>query len=116
MISILGLLRQPTAGLTRAMNPTLELIDEYENYNNPGGYAPIKTSEDANDINDYSGFNSNKHYRHFAAPEDIFEGKDARMWGTVIIPGTLWKNTKIVIQAVLLSQTVLLKYYQAILI
>lgn len=81
------------------MDPALELIDEYENYNNPGERAPIITSDDPDDINNYSGFNSNKHYRHFAEPADIFEGKDARMWGTVILPGTLWKNTKIVIQA-----------------
>jgi len=81
------------------MNPNLELVDMYESYSNPGHSAPIVTSDAPNDLTDYSGFNASKRYRKFDTPYGIFEGKDARLWGTVILPGTQWKNTTINIQA-----------------
>jgi SusD family. len=81
------------------INPTLEFIDLFESYAQPGQSSPIRTSAAANDITDYSGFNPAKNYYRFDHPSDIFEGKDARLWGTVILPGTQWKNTEIVIQA-----------------
>lgn len=81
------------------MNPNLELVDAYESYSNPGVSAPIVTSDAPNDLTDYSGYSPTKRYRKFDTPYAIFEGKDARLWGTVILPGTQWKNTTINIQA-----------------
>ncbi len=81
------------------LNPTLELIDMYESYTQPGQSSPVRTSPAANDITDYSGFNASKNYYRFDHPADIFKDKDARLWGTIILPGTEWKNTPIVIQA-----------------
>ncbi len=81
------------------INPTLELIDLYESYDAPGQESPIKTSALVNDMTDYSGFKAAKNYYRFTNPYDIFKGKDARLWGTVILPGTDWKDTKIVLQA-----------------
>ena len=81
------------------MNPNLELMDAYERYDNPGENAPIKTSDAADDLTDYLGYSSSKNYYKFDKPYGIFEGKDARLWGTAILPGTMWKNTTIVIQA-----------------
>lgn len=81
------------------MNPNLELVDAYERYDNPGKSAPIVTSDAPDDLTDYSGFRPDKNYRKFDTPYGIFEGKDARLWGTVILPGTQWKETTIVIQA-----------------
>ncbi|CAG5067357.1 hypothetical protein DYBT9623_00077 [Dyadobacter sp. CECT 9623] len=81
------------------MNPTLELMDAYESYDKPGASAPIVTTEAGNDMNDYNGFNASKQYKRYEGPNDIFKGKDARMWATMILPGTNWKGQKIVIQA-----------------
>lgn len=81
------------------MNPTLDLVDIYESYDNPGVSSPIRTSTAGNDLTDYRGFDPNKDYYHYDNPYDIFQGKDARLWGTMILPGTTWKQTEIVIQA-----------------
>lgn len=81
------------------MNPNLELVDTYEYYSEPGKDGYIITSDAEGDIDDYNGYNPSKNYRHFSQAYGIFEDKDARLWGTVILPGTEWKDTKIVIQA-----------------
>jgi hypothetical protein len=78
-------------------NPTLDLIDVYESYSNPGHSSPIVTTADGN-TNDYNGYNPSRMYLTFDDPQDIFKDKDARMHGTVIIPNSIWKNTKIIIQ------------------
>ncbi len=78
-------------------NPTLELIDAYERYDNPGQSAPIVTTKDGN-INNYSGYNAQREYLAFDDPRDIFKGKDARMFATVIVPFSYWKDTQIIIQ------------------
>lgn len=82
------------------MNPTLELVDTYESYTNPGQSAPVVTTADGN-VNDYNGFDKDKSYIRFDTdtPYDIFEDKDARLWSTVILPGTTWKGKTIIIQA-----------------
>nr|WKN35454.1 RagB/SusD family nutrient uptake outer membrane protein [Tunicatimonas sp. TK19036] len=80
------------------MNPTLDFIDIYESYDNPGENAPIVTTQ-SGDLEDYNGFDASNNYLHFDNPYEIFEGKDARLWGTVILPGTEWKDQKIIIQA-----------------
>lgn len=80
------------------MNPTLDLVDQYESYTTPGQSAPVNTRVDGN-ITDYNGFSSSTAYRQFDSPNEIFKDKDARLWGTAILPGTVWKNTNIVIQA-----------------
>ncbi len=83
-------------------NPTLDLIDSYESYSNPGYSSPIVTTVDGN-TEDYSGYKESRTYLTFDNPEDIFEGKDARMFGTVITPNSMWKNTKIIIQGGLIK-------------
>lgn len=81
------------------MNPNLELADAYEYYSAPGQDGVILTSDDPDDAIDYGGYDPAKNYYHYDKPYGIFEGKDARMWGTFILPGTTWKKTEIVIQA-----------------
>lgn len=78
-------------------NPTLDLIDTYETYDKPGRSVPIVTTKDGV-TDDYSGYNANKEYLTFDEPQDIFKGKDARMFATVIVPNSIWKDTKIIIQ------------------
>ncbi|NII26844.1 RagB/SusD family nutrient uptake outer membrane protein [Pseudoflavitalea sp. X16] len=80
------------------MNPTLDLVDVYESYTNPGQSAPVVTRVDGN-TTDYNGFTSSTNYIQFNNPNEIFKDKDARLWGTAILPGTVWKNTPIIIQA-----------------
>lgn len=80
------------------MNPTLDIVDTYESYTDPGKRAPIITTADGH-IGDYNGFDPNKNYLHFDTPYDIFKDKDARLWSTIILPGTGWKGQTIRIQA-----------------
>lgn len=85
------------------MNPTLDLIDAYESYTNPGKSAPVATTEAGNDINDYNGFNASKTYKRYDDPAGIYKDKDARLWATAVLPGTAWKGQKIIIQAGLIK-------------
>nr|WP_294897532.1 RagB/SusD family nutrient uptake outer membrane protein [uncultured Pedobacter sp.] len=80
-------------------NPTLDLIDLYETYSSNGASVPINTK--LNNSLGYAVFakGTQAQYRHFSNPQDIFAGKDARMFATVITPSSIWKNTKIIIQA-----------------
>ena len=79
------------------INPSLNLVDVYESYSNPGYSAPIVTTVDG-DIDDYNGYNPSRTYLTFDDPMDIFRDKDARLHGTVILPNSMWKNTRIIIQ------------------
>ena len=79
-------------------NPTLEFVDRFERYDNPGEDAPIITTIDG-DISNYNGYDESREYLSFTNPLDIFEGKDARLQATVILPFSEWKDTQIVIQA-----------------
>ncbi|MDR3184015.1 MAG: RagB/SusD family nutrient uptake outer membrane protein [Prevotellaceae bacterium] len=80
------------------VNPTLDLVDVYESYVTPGQSAPVVTTADGN-VNDYNGYNRSQTYLHFDTPYDIFKNKDARLWATVILPGTVWKGATIRMQA-----------------
>lgn len=80
------------------MNPTLEFVDTYESYADPGKTAPIITTTDGN-IGDYNGYSPTKSYLRFDTPYEIFKDKDARLWSTVILPFTEWKGQTIRIQA-----------------
>ena len=78
-------------------NPTLEWADMFEVYSNPGVSTKLSTVVDGNE--DYEGFDVNRDYIKYDTPNAVYEGKDARLWGSAILPGTIWKNTEIVIQA-----------------
>ncbi|RAJ02405.1 putative outer membrane starch-binding protein [Chitinophaga skermanii] len=80
------------------MNPTLDLVDIYESYTAPGQNAPVITTTDGN-ITDYNGYAPSKNYIRFNTPNEIFKNKDARLWATMVLPSTQWKNTNIIIQA-----------------
>jgi hypothetical protein len=84
------------------MNPTLDLVELYEKY----GATPGDTTlfETATDGEDYIGFDPAKNYVEYDTPNDIFAGRDARLFGTVILPSTMWKNTEILIQAGLIQE------------
>jgi len=67
------------------LNPSLNLVESFEKLDNT--YAPIQ-------ITDNSG---NPIY--YTDPTDIFAGRDARLAGTVILPGTEFKGRKVDIWA-----------------
>lgn len=79
------------------LNPTLDLVDAYENYDTPGVSSPVITTENGRS-DDTGGFSPSVNYRRFNAPEDIFKGKDARFFASIIYPNALWKGTQIIIQ------------------
>ncbi|MDP4238459.1 MAG: RagB/SusD family nutrient uptake outer membrane protein [Bacteroidota bacterium] len=81
------------------MNPTLDLVDTYETYTSKGASVPINTRLD-NSLN-YSVFQKGTQasYIHYDNPQDIFAGKDARMFATLITPMSTWKKSTIHIQA-----------------
>ncbi len=88
-------LSAPHAG---RMNPVLDLVDAYEYYAYPGRDGTIVTRADGN-VSDYDGFKSSHEYLRFDTPSQIFEGKDARLWATCILPGTKFRDKTITIQA-----------------
>lgn len=80
------------------MNPTLDLVDMYESYSNPGESAPVVTTVDG-DVNDYNGYAATNDYLKFDHPLEAFEDKDARLRATVVLPFSEWKEEEIIIQA-----------------
>jgi hypothetical protein len=81
------------------MNPTLDLVDTYETYTSNGASVPINTKLDNNLSTAVFKKGTQADYIHFANPQDIFVGKDARMFATIITPMSTWKKTIIHIQA-----------------
>jgi starch-binding outer membrane protein, SusD/RagB family len=79
------------------MNASLDLVDTYPTYSNPDESSPIVTTVDGN-YNNYEGYDPDREYLTFDSPANIFEDKDARLFGSVILPFTTWKDTKIIIQ------------------
>ena len=79
------------------VNPTLEFAENFETYDKPGQSVKFVTYE--GERYDYEGYNSSRKYRKFDDPLEMFEGKDARLAAITILPGSIWRNTKIVIQA-----------------
>lgn len=79
------------------MCPTLDFIDMFESYNNPGVNTPVVTTVDG-DVDDYNGYDPNREYLKFDDPTELFADRDARLHASVIIPGSMFKETKIVYQ------------------
>ena len=82
-------------------NPTLDLVDDYDDYNDDGlsnsGVKVLTTVDGLGDA-DVNGFDPSKNYLKFDDPTEIFANKDARLKATVILPGSIYKDTKIIIQ------------------
>lgn len=93
------------------MSPALNLVDAYEDYTDaPGVRSDAKVKTRVNDNFSNAGFDNG--YNDYIkvnkdTPYDLFNGvaygdekkaKDARLWASIILPGTEWKGTKIVMQ------------------
>lgn len=93
------------------MSPSLNLVDAYEDYTDiPGIRSEAQVRTRLNDdyssagfdptINDYIKVNKDTPYDLFngVAYGDPKKAKDARLWASIILPGTEWKGNKIVMQ------------------
>ncbi|WP_276486063.1 RagB/SusD family nutrient uptake outer membrane protein [Paraflavitalea pollutisoli] len=59
------------------LNPSLNLVQQFEKLDNT--FAPLPTKSGSN-------------YIYYTTPTEIFAGRDARLAGTVILPGTTFKG------------------------
>jgi starch-binding outer membrane protein, SusD/RagB family len=85
------------------LNPLVETVDLFEAYTNPGISAPIMTTTDPADVDDYNGYDPSKTYLRFDDPLDPFKDKDARLHAYITLPGSIMRGEEIVIQAGLIE-------------
>jgi starch-binding outer membrane protein, SusD/RagB family len=91
-------------------SPTLDLVDLFEDYTDDGTgkSAPVKTRTDGVE-NEYtstpSTFVLTKPYIYYDNQYDIFANKDARLMGSIIVPGSTFKNTLMNMQGGLITTT-----------
>lgn len=66
--------------------PSLSLVEAFDYLDNSAGTLKTRTAD-------------NSDYIYYDKPEDIFANKDARLWGTIVYPGSVFKGSLIEIQA-----------------
>jgi hypothetical protein len=66
--------------------PSLSLVEAFDYLDGSAGTLKTRTPD-------------NSDYIYYNKPEDIFANKDARLWGTVVYPGSVFKGSLIEIQA-----------------
>ncbi|NTE04585.1 RagB/SusD family nutrient uptake outer membrane protein [Agrobacterium tumefaciens] len=69
-----------------AIAPTLNLVEKYEYLDGTAGNLKTRNAD-------------NSDYVYYTNTQDIFANKDARLYGTIIYPGTSFRNTPVNIQA-----------------
>lgn len=87
----------------------LNLVDLYEDYsdNGIGKSASLVTRTDGNEsdvIADPTKFDITKPFKQYDNLSDIFANKDARLFGSIIVPGSVWKGVTIIMQGGLIKQ------------
>ncbi len=96
-------------GICGRFSPALDLVDLYEDYTDDGSgkSAPLVTRTDGVEDDYYeqpeSGIDLGKPYVTYDNVSDIFTGKDARLFGSIIVPGSEWKGQIIIMQAGLIE-------------
>lgn len=87
-------------------SPTLELVDTYEDYTDDGSgkSAPIKTRTDGVETpvidleNSKTAVNTSDPYIKYNTPYEPFKDKDVRLLATMVVPGSLYGGTEIIMQ------------------
>lgn len=69
-----------------AITPGLNLVEDFQYLDGSSGELKIRTADGSD-------------YIYYDNVEDIFEGKDARMYGTIIYPGANFRGQEIFMQA-----------------
>lgn len=91
-------------------SPVLDLVDIYEEYDedNIREDAKLVTRIDGNEdyyvSNPAEGIDLSLPFKKYDNVGDIFLNKDARLSASVILPGSLWKSTKIIMQGGIIDQ------------
>lgn len=96
-----------TAGSIRygRFNPTLDIVDLYEDYTDDGTgkSAKIATRTDGNEpvinnVGSANAINLAAPYKEYTGLMEPFRNKDVRMLASIIVPGANYGSTKIIIQ------------------
>ena len=69
-----------------SITPSLNLVEDYEYLDGTSGELKNRNA-------------GNTDYVYYSSPQDIFANKDARLYGTVIYPGTTFRGLPVQIQA-----------------
>jgi starch-binding outer membrane protein, SusD/RagB family len=91
-------------------SPALDLVDLYEDYTDDGSgkSIPLKTRtdgvEDQFEGQPETGIDLTKPFKVYDNVTDIFAGKDARLFASIIVPGSKWKDKIIIMQAGLIGK------------
>lgn len=92
-------------------SPTLNLVDQYEDYTDDGTgkSAPIKTRADGKETNvaniqSAGNVNASDPYIEYNDLSEPFKDKDARLQASIIVPGADYGGTKIIMQGGLIDQ------------
>lgn len=83
-----------------AISPSLNLVESFERLD--GSSGEVKTRD------------GNGDFIYYDQPEDIFAGRDARLWGTVIYPGAEFRGQEVSVQAGVLAWNVRTQKYDTI--
>ncbi|WP_256002273.1 RagB/SusD family nutrient uptake outer membrane protein [Pedobacter deserti] len=78
-------LRENASG-SAGVTPSLNIVEAFDFLNGNSGELRIRTANNAD-------------YIYYDKPEDVFAGKDPRMFGSVITPGSTFRGKRIDIQA-----------------
>lgn len=73
-----------------AVGPTLNLVENYELIE--GGLAPLKTVKGEETIEETKTLESSLDYVVYDKAEDIFAGRDPRLSGTILTPGSSFRG------------------------
>lgn len=73
-----------------AITPTLNLVEDFEYLDGTSGELKLRTPD-------------NSDFIYYDNLQDVFANKDARLYGTVIYPGTTFKGLEVQIQAGVMS-------------
>lgn len=83
-----------TAGGGSAVAPTLNLVEKYELID--GGIQPLITLNSGKKVvENPATLESDLDYKVYESPNDIFANRDPRLFGTILTPGSFFKNKEI---------------------
>jgi len=87
------------------VNPTLNLVDSYEMLTTHATAKFSPYTDGGNYIEELNSTTSDLDYIVYDNPEDIFAGRDPRLAGTVLYPGSSFRDTPLDFQAGLAERT-----------
>jgi len=80
------------------LNPTLNIAEKFE-LTASHLTAPFKTNNNSEVIEEMDATTSDLNYTIYDDIDDIFAGRDPRLFGTILTPGSTFRNTTVKLQA-----------------